>query len=258
MRLFDHHSGEYLDIDGARIYYEITGNENKPALLFLHGGFGNIEDFNTLIPNLNKEFKIIGIDSRGQGKSTLGSRALTYGQMQKDVERVLEHLNIDTLSIIGFSDGGVIAYRLASFTLLNVEKLVTIGTKWHQKNTEPLKEMYLRITGKSWREKFPDTYDVYQRLNPEPDFDVLAQSVVKLWLDSSSFGYPNEAVKNISCPLLIVRGDDDHLLSREAVVELSGLVKRSTLLNIPFAGHVAFEDQKEIFAAILNEFLLKE
>ena len=63
---------------------------------------------------------------------------------------------------------------------------------------------------------------------------------------------------NISCPLLIVRGDDDHLVSREAVVELSGLVKRSTLLNIPFAGHVAFEDQKEIFAIILNEFLLKE
>jgi pimeloyl-ACP methyl ester carboxylesterase len=258
MRLFDHHSGEHLEIDGARIYYEVTGNESKPALLFLHGGFGNIEDFNALIPKLNKEFKIIGIDSRGQGKSTLGSRTLTYAQMQRDVERVLEHLNIDTLSIIGFSDGGVIAYRLASFTSLNVEKLVTIGAKWHQKNTEPLKEMYLKITGKSWREKFPDTYDAYQRLNSEPDFDVLAQSVVKLWLDSSSFGYPNEAVENISCPLLIVRGDDDHLLSREAVVELSGLVKRSTLLNIPFAGHVVFEDQKEIFAAILNQFLLKE
>lgn len=255
MRNFDHNSGEYLDIDGARIYYEITGNENKPALLFLHGGFGNIEDFNDILSELHKEFKVIGIDSRGQGKSTLGLKALTYEQMQKDVERVLEHLNIDTLSIIGFSDGGVIAYRLASFTSLNIEKLVTIGTKWHQKNTEPLKEMYLRITGKSWREKFPDTYDAYQRLNPEPDFDVLAQSVVKLWLDSSSSGYPNEAVKNISCPLLIVRGDDDHLVSRKAVVELSEVVKRSTLLNIPFAGHVAFEDQKEIFMIILNEFL---
>jgi pimeloyl-ACP methyl ester carboxylesterase len=255
MRNFDHNSGEYLDIDEARIYYEITGNENKPALLFLHGGFGNIEDFNDILSELHKEFKVIGIDSRGQGKSTLGLKALTYEQMQKDVECVLEHLNIDTLSIIGFSDGGVIAYRLASFTSLNIEKLVTIGTKWHQKNTEPLKEMYLRITGKSWREKFPDTYDAYQRLNPEPDFDVLAQSVVKLWLDSSSSGYPNEAVKNISCPLLIVRGDDDHLVSRKAVVELSEVAKRSTLLNIPFAGHVAFEDQKEIFMIILNEFL---
>lgn len=258
MRRFDHHSGEYLEIDGARIYYEVTGNENRPALLVLHGGFGNIEDLNTILADLEEEFKVIGIDSRGQGKSTLGSRTLTYAQMQKDVERVLEHLNIDTLSIIGFSDGGVIAYRLASFTSLNVEKLVTIGAKWHQKNAEPLKEIYMKITGKSWREKFPDTYKAYCRLNAEPDFDVLAQSVVKLWLDTSSSGYPNEAVKNISCPLLIVRGDDDHLLSREAAVELSGMVKKSTLLNIPFAGHVAFQDQKEVFAAILNQFLLKE
>ncbi|MCL4321264.1 MAG: hypothetical protein M0016_07380 [Deltaproteobacteria bacterium] len=49
MRNFDHNSGDTLDIDGARIYYEVAGNENSPALLVLHGGFGNMEDFNTII-----------------------------------------------------------------------------------------------------------------------------------------------------------------------------------------------------------------
>ena len=255
MRTFDHDSGEYLDIDGARIYYEVTGDVNTPVLLVLHGGFGNLETFNTILPDLNEKFKIVGIDSRGQGKSTLGSKALTYEQIQNDVERVLEHLSIDSLSIIGFSDGGVTAYRLASLTSLKVEKLATIGARWHLKNTEPTREIFLRITGESWRKKFPATYDAYQKLNPEPNFDFLAQSLPKMWLDSTSSGYPNEAVKSISCPLLIVRGNDDHLLSREAVVELSALVKTSRLLNIPFAGHVAFEDQKEIFMLGLNEFL---
>ena len=129
MRNFDHNSGEYLDVDGARIYYEVTGNENSPALLVLHGGFGNLEDFNSILPKLNKEFKVIGVDSRGQGKSTLGEQALTYEQIQKDVERVLAHLDIETVSIIGFSDGGITAYRLASLTSLNIEKLVTIGSR---------------------------------------------------------------------------------------------------------------------------------
>lgn len=255
MRNFDHNSGEYLNIDGARIYYEVTGNENNPALLVLHGGFGNIEDLNIILPDIDKEFKVIGIDSRGHGKSTLGSKALTYEQIQKDVERVLQHLNIDTVSIIGFSDGGIVAYRLASLTSLKIEKLVTIGSPWHLKHIEPVKEMFLTITGESWRNKFPATYDAYQKLNPEPDFNALAQSIVKMWLDATSSGRPNEAVKNISCPLLIVRGDDDSLLSREGVFELSGLVKKPTLLNIPFAGHAAFEDQKEIFMIILNKFL---
>ncbi len=255
MKNFDHNSGEHLEIDGARIYFETHGDENSPALLFLHGGFGTIEDFNNVISELDRDYRIIGIDSRGQGNSTFGLEALTYERMQKDVERVLTHLGIDSLSIVGFSDGGITAYRLASLTKLKIEKLVTIGSRWHYKNTEPVKDLLSKVTGESWKAKFPDTYEIYQRLNAEPDFDFLAQSLVKMWLDPNSSGYPNEAVKNISCPLLIVRGDDDHLISRETVFELSAIVKHPRLLNIPFAGHAAFEEQKETFMIILNEFL---
>jgi len=68
MRNFNHHSGEHLEIDGAKIYYEITGKENSPALLVLHGAFGNLEDFNAILPDLDNDFRVIGIDSRGQGK----------------------------------------------------------------------------------------------------------------------------------------------------------------------------------------------
>ena len=158
MKNFDHNSGEYLEIDDAKIYYEITGNKDRPVLLLLHGAFGNIEDFNTILPDLVNEFKIIGIDSRGQGKSTLGSKTLSYEQIQKDVECILAYLQVDTLSVIGFSDGGIAAYRLASLTSLNIEKLVTIGSDWHFKNTESMREIYLKITGESWRKKFPATY----------------------------------------------------------------------------------------------------
>lgn len=258
MRAFDHHSGTSLEIDGASIYYELTGNENSPVLLVLHGGFGNIENFNALLSGLDSEFRVIGIDSRGQGKSTLGKQVLSYQQIQQDVERVLKHLDINTLSIIGFSDGGIAAYRLASLTSLNIEKLVTIGSRWHFKNTKSARELLLKVTGESWRTKFPDTYEAYQKLNPEPEFEYLAQSLVTMWLDSNSSGYPNDAVQNISCPLLIARGDDDHLISRDTVFELSAIVKNSRLLNIPFAGHAAFDDQKEVFLTILNKFLLKE
>ncbi len=252
---FDHSFGEYLNIDGAKIYYEIIGKEQNPVLLFLHGGFGNMEDFNGIIQNLEQEYRVIGIDSRGQGKSTLGPSILSYEQIQKDVMAILNKLGIDTLNIIGLSDGGIVAYRIASLTSLNILKLVTIGSRWHIKNTEPSKELFLQVTGESWRKKFPQTYEDYKRLNPEPNFDVLAKSLVNMWLDQDLSGYINEKVKNISCPLLITRGDQDHLLSRKSVVELANLVERSNLLNIPFAGHVAFESQKEIFMKSVNEFL---
>ncbi len=254
MNTFDHTSGTYLETDGARIYFETIGKEDRPALLVLPGGFGTIEDFNAILPDLEPEFRVIGMDSRGQGKSTRGPDALTYEQIQKDAERILEHLGIDTLSVIGFSDGGIVAYRLATLTNLKIEKLVTIGSRWHLKNTEPTRETFLKITGQSWRTKFPETFEAYQRLNPEPDFDVLARSLIQMWLDPNPSGYINEAVQKIACPLMIVRGDDDHLISLEAVAELHALVKHSRLLNIPFAGHAAFQDQKDIFVIAVNQF----
>lgn len=81
---FDHHSGKYISVEGARIYVETIGNSNNPVLLVLHGGFGNIEDFNSIIPGLEKDFRVIGIDSRGQGKSTLGTKVLTYELTLRD------------------------------------------------------------------------------------------------------------------------------------------------------------------------------
>ena len=255
MNKFDHNSGEHLEIAGAKIYFEMHGTENSPALLFLHGGFGTMEDFNHIVSKLAKEYRIVGIDSRGQGKSTLGKEILTYERMQRDVERVLVYLGIEKLSIIGFSDGGITAYRLASFSALKIEKLVTISSRWHIKNTEFAKDFLAKVTGESWQAKFPETFEIYQKLNAEPDFDFLAESLVKLWLDESSSGYPNEAVKNIPCPLLIVRGDDDHLISKETVFELSEIIETAHLLNIPFAGHAAFVEQKEIFINSLNQFL---
>ncbi|MDR0420182.1 MAG: hypothetical protein LBH30_01835, partial [Prevotellaceae bacterium] len=69
---FNHQTGQYIEIDGANIYYEEIKNAGKPTLLLLHSGFGNIEDFNPILPMFANDYHIIGIDSRGHGKSTLG------------------------------------------------------------------------------------------------------------------------------------------------------------------------------------------
>ena len=61
MKKFNHNSGKHLDIDGAKIYYETSGGKSSPALLFLHGGFGTMEDFNDVISELEKDYRIIGM-----------------------------------------------------------------------------------------------------------------------------------------------------------------------------------------------------
>jgi pimeloyl-ACP methyl ester carboxylesterase len=252
---FQHKTGQYITIENAKIYYEETGNKEGEVVVLLHGGFSNIEDLNSITPALADKYRIIGIDSRGQGKSTLGHPTLNYQLMQEDTEAVLKELDIDEVTVIGFSDGGIIGYRMAISSNVRIKKLITIGAPWCVDDVRATQEIFDRKTPESWKNEFPETYETYMRLNPEPDFDKANKAILGLWQDESDINYPNEKVKEINCPVLLVRGDQDQLFSRKSIVQLADLVKNSHLLNIPNAGHAAHEDQKEIFLIALKQFL---
>lgn len=255
MSIFNHRDGEHLQIDGARIYYEQQGKQDGPALVFLHGGLGDVETFNTITPHLGKTYRLIGIDSRGQGRSTLGILPLTYKRIQQDVETVIRHLALTSVSIIGHSDGGIAALRLATSKTFKIDKLVTIGAHWALQADDPTREIYTGITAVAWQEMFPHSGERYQALNPEPDFGKLVDTVRQLWLDSSQDGYPGETVRDIGASLLVVRGDEDQLVSRAHAVELADRVQGARLLNVPFADHSAHEDRPEWLLPILDAFL---
>ncbi|HEX5169881.1 MAG TPA: alpha/beta hydrolase [Cyclobacteriaceae bacterium] len=257
MEIFTHNAGAYLPVGDARIFYEAIGDAGRPVLLLLHGGFGNMEDFNSLLPLFIDRYYVIGIDSRGQGKSTLGKEKLSYQRIQLDVEAVLQSLDIDSFSILGFSDGGIVAYRLGSFSSMTIERIITIGSRWNINDALLTKALFLKITADSWKERFPNMYSDYQRLNPEPDFELLTRSMIDLWLDAGPSGYPNENVERINCPTLVVRGEKDHLLTAKSVMDLSKRIKNSTLFSIPFAGHVAHQGQREVFDIVVGQFLQK-
>lgn len=253
MEIFNHHAGAYLSVEGADIYYEQTGNKNGKALVLLHGGFGNITDFNTVLPAIDPSLRIIGIDSRGQGKSTLGNTELSYERLQQDVETILTHLGIEEAGIFGISDGGIAAYRLAAYSRLKVNKLITIGARWHRSNVAETYERLSSVTADSWEKKFPQTVELYRQINPQPDFNKLAKQLVQMWLKEDS--YPGDDVKNIKAHALIIRGDKDPLTTRKFVAELANLIDNASLCNLPFAGHEAHREQSSIINSIVRQFL---
>ncbi|MDH5859285.1 alpha/beta fold hydrolase [Lampropedia aestuarii] len=255
MTVFNHQDGERLQINGALIYYEQKGNQNGPALVFLHGGLGNMETFNKITPHLGKTYRLIGIDSQGQGGSTLGISPLTYRRIQEDVEAVIQHLGLANASVIGHSDGGIVALRLAASGATWIDKIITIGAHWALSVDDPTREMYASITATDWRDMFPEEVDRYLALNPEPNFERLLAMVRLLWLDDSEEGYPGETVRSISASLLVVRGDEDQLVSRANAVELADRVAAAKLLNMPFADHSVQESQPDRLLPMLDEFL---
>lgn len=256
MMMFEHRTGSSVHVDGAEIYFEVAGNAQGPPLLLLHGGLGTIEDFNPLLPNgLAETYRLVGVDSRGHGKSTLGSTPLTYERLERDAIVVLRHLGIETTAILGFSDGGVVGYRLMISGAIAVPKLATIGAGHELRADDPVRPILSNVTAESWLNKFPGTDELYRRVNPEPNFDRLVAAVVPMWLDTGPTGYPGDAVDRIEGELLVIRGDEDHLFSRCSAVDLADRVNGAALANIPFAGHAAHADRPRVVAASVIEFL---
>lgn len=251
---FDHGSGRCISCGDAEIYVEEKGNPDLPVLLMLHGGFGSIEDFNTIVPALSREFRLIGVDSRGHGKSSLGAGKLSYRLLTDDLAQVINFLDLKDFNILGFSDGGITAYRYAAGQDPRLGKIVTVGAGWEMSKNDPAWGRLSGMTGEIWKKAFPSSYESYMRLNPEPDFDRFAKAVVPMWTDLSPAGRPGVLMGQIKNEMLIVRGDNDPLTTIESLAKLRGITKSVNILNIPFAGHVAFDDAPDVFLKTTGRF----
>src|SRR5580698_10431793 len=77
---------------GTRFYYETYG-QGTPVLL-IHGNAESIGSFKSQIGQFASHHRVIAMDSRGLGKSELGTAALTYEQMAEDTNALLEHMKL--------------------------------------------------------------------------------------------------------------------------------------------------------------------
>jgi pimeloyl-ACP methyl ester carboxylesterase len=252
---FIREDGRHLAIGDARIWCGVGGDPTAPTLLLLHGGLGSVDDFDPLIPALAPRLRLVGIDSRGHGASSIGSEPLTYARLADDVEAVCAALGVEACDILGYSDGGIVGLRLAAAGWPRLRRLATIGATWRLTPDDPVRGLHASITPESWRAHSPAGYDAYHRLNPSPDFPGLIAAVGALWLDAGETGYPGDTVGRIACPVLLARGDRDELISRVESAELADRIAGAHLLNVPFAGHAVQAEAPELMAPLLLRFL---
>lgn len=243
----------FMEYQGAQLHYQVGGTENAPVQVLLHGGFGTIDDFAALLPRLQAHFRLIAMDTRGHGRSTLGTAALTYAQVADDLRALLRHLGIGQYRLFGFSDGGTVAYRLGAEDE-QVQQIITVGSEWHKDHLEGVRPMFEAIDAGFLEENMPGQLAAYQAQNPEADAEKWAASLKAMWLDESASGYPNATLRTIKAPVLAIRGEADFLFSLADWAALKDELPDVHLMQIPFAAHEAIKEQPEILWAAMQAF----
>jgi len=96
----------------------------------LHGGLGDISNFEKVIPNLSKKFRVIIPDAPGLGRSEYADSLLSYQLLADYNSKLIDQLKLDSLYVIGWSDGTNTALILAKNRPEKVKKLIISGANY--------------------------------------------------------------------------------------------------------------------------------
>lgn len=211
---------------GNTFYYETYGS-GRPILL-IHGNGESIAVFKAQIGVFAKRHRVIAMDSRGQGKSELGTDKLTYEQMTEDANAFLEHLKVDHVDVLGWSDGGIIGLLLAIHHPDKVGKLAIMGA-----NLEPAAAYQWAIDGID-RVRTRLMARLAHSDNPKP----LQLQLQLLDLEANQPHIPVSDLSRVQVPVLVMAGDRDVIRDAHTLSIFHALPK-AQLAIFPGATHMA-------------------
>jgi pimeloyl-ACP methyl ester carboxylesterase len=208
----------YAPVDGLDMYYEIHGRGSP--LILLHGAYMTIDMMGPILPGLAETRQVVAAEQQGHGHTADADRPLTYEQMADDTAALARHLELEHADVVGYSMGGGIALQLAIRHPALVRKLVLASTSFTSDGMHAVAlEMFPSITPELFAGS--PIEEAYLRTAPNPgDFPKLVDKVTRL--DTTPFAWPEQDIRAIAAPTLIVLGDSDGIRLEHAV-ELFGL-----------------------------------
>jgi len=241
----------HTSIGDARLWW---GRYNVAApgvpVLLLHGGLGSSNYFSHLIPVLISDGRsVIAIDSRGHGRSTLGTAKLSYALMTSDVIAVLSQLRVAKVDIVGWSDGGIIGLELAIGHPELVSRLYAFGA-----NVDPDGERPGAENTPTFHEYLSRGGQDYARLSPTPDgFGSLVQNVSSMW--STEPHLTHAQLQSIKAPVTVADGQFEEAILPQHTFYIAQTIPNANLELLPNVSHFAMLQQPDTFNESVIFFL---
>src|SRR6478735_11235044 len=111
----------FTSFDGTTIAFREWGSEYGTVPVVLHHGFAADSLTNWVTPGVADRIvatgrRVVALDARGHGKSGKPRDVAAYrdGQMVTDVSRLIDHLRLDRIDLVGYSMGGRVALDVAT------------------------------------------------------------------------------------------------------------------------------------------------
>ena len=236
--------GKYAEINGAKIYYEEYG-AGEPLLL-IHGNGGDIKSMGNQIDYFKSKYRVIIADNRGHGKSELKTDSLTYTQITKDWDGLVNHLKLDSINIIGWSDGGIIGLKMGISGKSKIKKIVAMGA-----NLRPDSTAVNSWAPNSVKKRELKAKEMLEKGDTTKDWRLILQRFGLLLYQPN---INHNDLKRIKSSVLIIAGDKD-IIKNEHTVEIFENIPNAHLCIMPGETHFTPASNPVLFNEIANKFI---
>ena len=234
---------EFLHNSGANIFYSeyFPADPQAPTLILLHGNGEDHTYFVKQIPAFSPHFRLVLMDTRGQGQSTGGDGELNFSVFAADLLALMDHLQIAKAHLLGFSDGGNLALTFALAHPERVQSLILNGA-----NLEP--------GGVKLSTQLPIVlgYGCCRLLSP---FSHKArQNGALLGLMVNHPHIPPQALAVLTMPALVIVGERDMIRDRHSQL-IARSLPNAQFVRIPGGDHFCAAKCPEVFNHAVLSFL---
>lgn len=264
MRAIEPRQAHTLEVAGYRIAFEDYGAQDAPPLLLLPcWQIAPSKVWKMQVPYLARSHRVIAWDPPGigGGERTTDPAAFEFDRVIDYGIGLLDYLDIERTSIMGFSLGGAFGLWMAACHPERVERAILIASaraEWASGADPAFWEPRAAYAGwekrnaNYWREDFPGWLEFFfGHVCSEPHsskmFDdlcswamettpeILIASIVNR---STLTPRPLErATSRVECPVLLIHGTDDRVASVETSREIAALRPDVELVEIAGGGH---------------------
>lgn len=210
-----------VKVRDAELYYETYGKGDP--LLLLHGNSQSINVFKKQIKEFSKSYKVIAVDTRGQGKSSDNiSEPLSYDLYAEDMKTLLDSLHILKANILGWSDGGNTGLIMASKYPDHVKKLAITGAC-----TDPNKA----VSAGTIKEVAKAIENLKSKTDEKSAYQVKLFTMLLTEPHIST-----EDLNKIKLPVLVMAGEKDMILEKHTKY-IAASISHSELIIFKGASH---------------------
>lgn len=121
---------KYVSIGKETIAYLDEGQGE--VVLMLHGNMSSCVHYSPLIQRLQGGFRCIAPDLRGFGDSSYNQRFDAMDELAEDVKLLLDALKIESVYLVGWSNGGGVGLKLCAMYPEKVKKFFSIEGASHK------------------------------------------------------------------------------------------------------------------------------